>query len=141
MAHQGHQSGEWETSLCQRSCNCCCVGTFLPCILIGRASDRLRNPSQPDPDSMNSDCLISGALIPTGFTWLYTMFKRTEMRERLGIKGSGFGDCCAAFWCHCCAVAQQDQEAKLRLQQSGPIKDQYQPQQGGMVMEPPPPRY
>lgn len=85
-------------------------------------------------ETMNSDCLIHGGLcFFTGFHWIYTMLKRTEIRERFGIPGSGFGDCCTAYWCHCCAVIQQDNEVKARLLPSGPVQQPYQPQEQGSM--------
>lgn len=36
------------------------------------------------------------------------------MREKWGIKGSGFKDCCATFWCTPCTLAQMNMEVKKR---------------------------
>ncbi|KAI0377162.1 PLAC8-domain-containing protein [Hypomontagnella monticulosa] len=146
MAHPGLQGGDWENGLCDCSCGTCIVSCFTPCLLIGRTSDRLRDPSSmANPQTMNGDCFIHGTLYTfTGLFWIYTMIKRTEIRERFGIRGSTLGDCCATFWCHCCAVVQQENEVKSRLAKpSGPIQTQYQPQQQQMTMAPqnPPPVY
>lgn len=40
--------------------------------------------------------------------------RRRELREKYGIEGNGMGDCCTSFWCLCCALVQQDKEAKSR---------------------------
>jgi hypothetical protein len=93
-------------------------------------------------EDLNNVCLIHGALCAfTGFHWVYTMLKRTEIRERFGIPGSSFGDCCTSYWCHCCAVIQQDNEVKSRLHHTGPVQQQYQQQPNMMMMpqSPPPP--
>ena len=43
------------------------------------------------------------------------MTKRTEIRDKFGIKGSRTSDCCASYWCPCCSLVQQDNEVKTRL--------------------------
>ncbi|KAI4595814.1 hypothetical protein KJ359_006451 [Pestalotiopsis sp. 9143b] len=133
--------GEWKASLCNCSpCSSCMVSFCIPCLLVGQTSERLRDPTMQTAEDLNSDCLIHGGLcFFTGFHWVYTMLKRTEIRERFGIPGSGFGDCCTAFWCHCCAVIQQDNEVKARLRPAtGPVHDQYQQQPGMVVPQSPP---
>ena len=62
----------------------------------------------------------------------YAMMKRTEIRERFGIKGDGCGDCCSAYWCGCCVLIQNEKEVLAR-QSSGPITQGYQQQQGMQV--------
>jgi hypothetical protein len=61
------------------------------------------------------------------------MLKRTEIRERYGIKGDGTADCCATYWCPCCAVIQHDKEVIARTS-AGPVAQGYQPNKEGMVM-------
>ncbi|KAH8197756.1 hypothetical protein TruAng_008090 [Truncatella angustata] len=124
MPFHQENGGEWKSSL-----------------FVGKTADRLRHPSAT-PSSTNSDCAIHGALcFFTGFHWVYTMLKRTEIRERFGIPGSACGDCCTSFWCHCCAVIQQDNEVKSRLHAGGPIQQQYQQQQGMLMPQGPPQSY
>lgn len=65
------------------------------------------------------------------FFYSLAMMKRGEIRERFGIKGSGMSDCCATYWCPCCALIQQDNEVKARLAQ-GPVTQGYQSQKEGM---------
>ncbi|KAJ4558246.1 hypothetical protein HRR77_000260 [Exophiala dermatitidis] len=105
--------------------------------VVGRTSERLRDPSMRDPESINGDCMIHGFLsVFTGLAWIFTMMKRTEIREQFGIPGSSFGDCCTAYWCPCCAVIQQDNEVKFRLKPVADMTQQpYQPQQDQMVMQ------
>ncbi|KAL2428143.1 hypothetical protein ABEF91_007334 [Exophiala dermatitidis] len=129
--------GDWENGLCECSCGSCIIGTCVPCLLVGRTSERLRDPSMRDPESINGDCMIHGFLsVFTGLAWIFTMMKRTEIREQFGIPGSSFGDCCTAYWCPCCAVIQQDNEVKFRLKPVADMTQQpYQPQQDQMVMQ------
>jgi Cys-rich protein (TIGR01571 family) len=122
-------------------CSSCMLGCCVPCILVGRTADRMRDPSMRTADNMNSDCLIHGGL--TWFAalgWVYQMMKRTEIRERFDIPGSGVGDCCTSYWCPCCAVIQQDKEVadRLRLVHGQPDASQqgYQSQNQGMVVPP-----
>ncbi|KAM0807812.1 hypothetical protein AB5N19_08152 [Seiridium cardinale] len=131
---QQDNGGEWKNSLCDCTpCSSCVVSCCIPCLLIGQTSERLRDPSMQTAKDLNSDCVISGALCAfTGLHWIYVMFKRTEIRERFGIPGSSFGDCCTSFWCPCCAAIQQDNEVKKRLQ-PGLVQQQYQ-QQPSMSM-------
>ncbi|KAF5027767.1 hypothetical protein F66182_145 [Fusarium sp. NRRL 66182] len=137
------QHQEWQSNLCNCSpCDSCLLGTFCPCILLGKTADRMRDPTMQTADTCNSDTLIFCAIqCVTGCGWIYSMMKRGEIRERFGIQGSGMGDCCVSYWCLCCALIQQDNEVKARLSQ-GPITQGYQPQKEGMHMpaSPPPPQ-
>jgi hypothetical protein len=71
------------------------------------------------------------------------MIKRTDIRERFGIPGSGCGDCCAAFWCHCCQVIQADNEVNSRLNAGSDMYQGYQLQTDSMRVPAPasPPAY
>ncbi|KAI8957254.1 PLAC8-domain-containing protein [Daldinia sp. FL1419] len=138
----GQQGGEWQASLCDCSpCSSCLLAWCLPCLLLGQTSERIRDPSMQTADMMNSDCMIHGLITCfTGCGWIYGMLKRTEIRERYNIQGSGCGDCCVSFWCSCCALIQQDNEVKIRQQNATPIAQAYQSQQG-MQMPAPAPAY
>lgn len=70
----------------------------------------------------------------------YSMLKRSEIRERYNIQGSGFNDCCVSYWCPCCAIIQQDNEVKVRQRNAAPIQQAYQ-SQPGMEMPTPAPAY
>ncbi|KAH8896060.1 PLAC8-domain-containing protein [Thozetella sp. PMI_491] len=125
MSVQEERGGDWQNGLCSCSpCGSCMLGTFLPCLLVGRTSSRLRNPADLSPESFNGDCLIHGALSMIASGWMYSMIKRTEIRQRFNIPGSACGDCCAAFWCQCCQVIQSDSEVNSRLI-SGPVCQGY----------------
>ncbi|CAM1504321.1 Fc.00g019120.m01.CDS01 [Cosmosporella sp. VM-42] len=132
---QNVQNQEWQNSLCDCSpCDNCLLGTFLPCILLGQTADRMRDPTMATADNFNSDCMLfCGIQCVTGCGWIYAMMKRGEIRERFGIQGSGMGDCCTTYWCLCCALIQQEKEAKGRLSQ-GPVTQGYQSNKEGMHM-------
>ncbi|KAF6840735.1 Cell number regulator 11 [Colletotrichum musicola] len=126
---------EWQSGLCSCGpCESCLLGTCLPCILLGKTSERLRDPTMQTYEAVNTDCLLfCGINAFTGCGWIYAMMKRGEIRERFGIKGSGAGDCCVTYWCLCCALIQQDKEVQARMS-TGPIVQGYQPQKEGMHM-------
>ncbi|OLN92816.1 Cell number regulator 11 [Colletotrichum chlorophyti] len=139
--HQEHahpasaQTQEWQNDLCNCGpCDTCIVGTCLPCLLLGKTSERMRDPTMQTYEAINTDCLLMcGISWFTGCGWIYAMMKRGEIRERFGIKGSGTSDCCVSYWCGCCALIQQDKEVQARLS-TGPVIQGYQPQKEGMHM-------
>ncbi|CVL06408.1 related to DUF614 domain protein [Fusarium mangiferae] len=129
------QSQDWQNGLsgCCSPLDSCLLSTCLPCIIFGRTSQRLDNPSGPI-ESINSDCAIFCAIQSfTGCGWIYNMMKRREIREKYGIEGSGMGDCCTSFWCLCCALVQQDKEVKVRTVPAYDAQG-YQPVADGMKM-------
>lgn len=127
---------EWNHSLMDCSpCDSCCLGTFLPCVLLGKTADRMRDPTMQNADSMNSDCLVFTAIqCFTGCGWIYIMMKRSEIRERFNISGDGTSDCCSTYWCPCCSLIQQDNEVKTRTQHLVANPAQGYQAQPGMVM-------
>ncbi|POR32748.1 Uncharacterized protein TPAR_07073 [Tolypocladium paradoxum] len=144
--HDGHhaqnrsvQSPKWEASLFNCSpCDSCLLGCFLPCILMGRTTSRMRDPTMQTHEEINPDCLVFfGIQYFTCCGWVYNMIKRREIREQYGIQGSGIGDCCSSFWCLCCSLIQQDNEVRLRTAAHGPITQGYQSQKEGMHMPAP----
>jgi Cys-rich protein (TIGR01571 family) len=126
---------EWGNGLCSCGpCDLCLVGTFLPCLLLGKTSERLRDPTMASYEPLNTDCMLHcGINYLTGCGWIWVMMKRGEIRERYGIKGSGMDDCCASYWCSCCSLIQQEKEVIARTS-AGPITAGYQPQKDGMQM-------
>ncbi|PHH88805.1 hypothetical protein CDD83_7028 [Cordyceps sp. RAO-2017] len=133
--------GEWRTGLFSGDGGDCLHACCSPCTLLGRSTSRMRDPSMQSYSLFNGDCAIFGALcIFTGCGWIFNVAKRNELREHYGIDGSFGGDCCASYWCLCCAMAQQSTEVKRRtagLPQ--PDTQGYQPEKHGMAMPPPPP--
>lgn len=85
-----------------------------------------------DPEKADLQCLFFGASYAMGLGWLwvlhhdktnvysyinilrYNTFKRRDIRRLYRIKGSLFGDCCTSYWCMCCALVQQENEANSR---------------------------
>ncbi|KAM0335512.1 hypothetical protein ACHAQA_000560 [Verticillium albo-atrum] len=126
---------KWENNLCNCApCGSCLLGTFLPCMLLGKTSERMRDPTLRTYEAFNTDCLLMcGITWFTGCGWIFAMIKRGEIRERFNIKGSGLGDCCTTYWCPCCALIQQDKEVQQRLT-AGPIVQGYQSNKEGMNM-------
>ncbi|KAK4170011.1 PLAC8 family-domain-containing protein [Cladorrhinum sp. PSN259] len=108
------QTQEWSNGLCDCGpCSTCMLACCCPCILIGKTSARMRDPSMQSYDTFNGECMIACCL--GGFAWIYGMIKREEIRQRFGIRGSGTDDCCVSYWCSCCALIQQEKEVKGRL--------------------------
>ncbi|KAM4058484.1 PLAC8 family protein [Hirsutella rhossiliensis] len=152
MEHQQHQpqpqpqnpgqdtpKQEWQSNLFNCApCGTCLLSTCLPCILIGRTSGRMRDPSMETYEDLNSECMIFSAIhCLTGFGWVYAMMKRGEIRDEYGIEGSDCSDCCASYCCLCCVLIQSDKEVKLRTAGQRPIMQGYQSQKEGMQMPAP----
>ncbi len=57
-------------------------------------------------------CFILELLTGCGF--VLTCLQRSALRKAYGIQGSEVGDCCAHFWCMCCALSQEAREIKTR---------------------------
>jgi len=157
MEHQpqqtgGEQGGEWKTDLfgCFDPIDLCVVGCFLPCLVVGKTAERMRDPTLATFEPINNDCLIMGGVTYlTGCGWIWAFLKRGEIREKYGIKGDSTSDCCTSYWCGCCAVIQAEKEVQRRT--NGPhaaILEGYQAQhKEGMTMQqapahqqPPPPQ-
>ncbi|KAL8357751.1 hypothetical protein RB601_009276 [Gaeumannomyces tritici] len=116
MAAPPPQDQEWNASFMSCSpCDGCLLATCLPCILVGKTSERMADPSLSRYEVFNPECLIMGGITWIGLGFVYAMIKRVEVREKFGIKGSGFGDCCAAYWCPCCVVLQNVSSCALSL--------------------------
>ncbi|KAG6008762.1 hypothetical protein E4U21_003960 [Claviceps maximensis] len=113
------------------------IACFLPCMLHGRTMDRIKDPSLESHDPLNNECILwCGIQCVTGCGCLYNMVKRTEIRKRYGIQGSGGSDCCTSYCCLCCALVQQDREVALRAGHhgGGPVTQAYQAQKEEMQM-------
>ncbi|KZL69344.1 PLAC8 family protein [Colletotrichum tofieldiae] len=127
--HEGQtaHNDEWHHTLCGccASCELCLMGTFLPCLLLGKTSHRLREPSMESYEPINRECvLMTGITYITGFGWMYVMRKRAKIRELYGIKGSDARDCCASYWCASSALIQHEREV-LHRQVKDPIVQGY----------------
>ncbi|KAK4615776.1 hypothetical protein CLAFUW4_10571 [Fulvia fulva] len=115
--------GEWQKHFCA----CCCGGTcssclvihFCPCYMHGKNYARLEE--YPDVHhghvkTFNGPCLVyclTGTILgPLKF--ILTMMQRSDARDELNIRGNGCADCCVAFYCEPCAMAQMDTELNRR---------------------------
>lgn len=72
------QNQEWQASLCSCSpIDSCCLAYWLPCILIGKTTERMRDPTMQTYEAINTDCLLYGAIqCFTGCGWIYALVKR-----------------------------------------------------------------
>ncbi|RSL50837.1 hypothetical protein CEP53_008658 [Fusarium sp. AF-6] len=106
---------EWQNGLFSCSPDSSCVlSLFLPDLLVKRTAARLRNSGSPNVKNTRGDCVSS--YLPDALPCCgHNMTKRTEIRDKFGIKGSKTSDCCASYWCPCCSLVQQDNEVKTRL--------------------------
>ncbi|OHF01705.1 hypothetical protein CORC01_02896 [Colletotrichum orchidophilum] len=139
---QSTQSNGWHHGLCGccASCELCLLSTFVPCIVLGQTSHRLKEPSMESYRHINRDCIfMMGVTYLTGFGWMYVapvtiwyvMRKRFEIRKRYGIKGTDARDCCASYWCLSSALVQHEREVLARQAASNtPITEGYQTQPG-----------
>lgn len=59
---------EWNNNLLNCSpCSSCCLGTFLPCVLLGKTADRMRDSKVQS--GINWDCFLF-TVISTGCGWM-----------------------------------------------------------------------
>ncbi|KJZ72146.1 hypothetical protein HIM_08411 [Hirsutella minnesotensis 3608] len=132
----GGSHDKWQSGLCECSpISSCCLSCFLPCVLHGRTHTRMRDPSMQTHSAINGECVLFGAIhCFTGLGCLFNFIRRMEIRKQYEIRGTGVSDCCVSFWCHCCALIQQDNEVKLRTAGGGPVMQQYRAQTEGMQM-------
>ena len=54
-----------------------------------------------------------------GFSFIFSMMKRGEMRHHYNLDGSGLGDLLRAYCCQCCSLIQEEKEALLRNAEMG----------------------
>lgn len=54
-----------------------------------------------------------------GFSFIFSMIKRGDMRQHYNLDGSGLGDCARAYCCQCCSLIQEEKEALLRNAELG----------------------
>ncbi|KAH7115493.1 hypothetical protein B0J13DRAFT_572242, partial [Dactylonectria estremocensis] len=91
MAYQNSQGldlqkKEWSNDLYSYGLyNTDLLGTYMPCILLGQTSDRIRDPTMETAESCNCDCTIF-------CTIYYTLMKRRQIHEQFGIKDNGMSD-------------------------------------------------
>ncbi|KOC08475.1 DUF614 domain protein [Aspergillus flavus AF70] len=110
------QNPDWNYSLfdCCDPGSLCLMSWCLPCLTFGKTQARNHDATLNGFSYCNADCTIFTGLGLIYSHWIIQTIRRGEMRERYGIKGSCCGDCCATFFCSCCALVQEEKEAELR---------------------------
>ncbi|RMZ15764.1 hypothetical protein D0862_01521 [Hortaea werneckii] len=141
---QGESPEDWKDGLCGHvcggDCGTCLSAFFCPCFLHGRISERLQKFPDTDREHMtlvNDSCLFH-CIAQLPFKWLTVMGQRRKVRDRFGIGGTRFKDCCATFWCAPCASAQMNMELKNRAAAAQPPVAEEPPAQPAMAYTPPP---
>ncbi|KAK3938675.1 PLAC8 family-domain-containing protein [Diplogelasinospora grovesii] len=115
MTHDHHiKEHEWQDGLC----DCCgggncCMGTWCPCILVGKTADRLTGDESSS--GCNAMCLIWTALTySANLGCIVSISQRRAVREKYGIEGGCMRDVCTGFCCPCCAAIQEYTELEKR---------------------------
>ncbi|KAL4984841.1 PLAC8 family-domain-containing protein [Aspergillus falconensis] len=105
-------SNEWNDSVwgCFSPVQACFMSWCCPCMLYGKQSERLQDPGFKHGTNVNGDCCLFVLANCCGLSWVLTMMKRRDMREKFGIKGSVGGDCILSCCCSCCVLVQQEKE-------------------------------
>jgi len=131
---------EWQYSLfdCfEGEDNLCLKGTFCPCFVYGKVSNRMRNPSLQNYERFNSDCITwYAANFCCSLGLIVQCMKQGELRQQFSIKGSAGEDCLVSFFCHCCSLIRMEKEVINRQQQAGVVQTGYVAPPAGMVAEP-----
>lgn len=100
------KTGEWEEGLCGCCSSCvpnCCMVSFCPCVSVAQVAKRLRIAPYIVALLASFLSIFAGVgILHCIFVWQL----RSKTRDLFQIPGSCCGDCCAATFCSCCALAQ-----------------------------------
>jgi len=107
-AGQPQKNTNWNVDLSH--CGSLSDAIFRPCAVYSRAEERMRNPYLENYE--DSNCQHCGQVGALGCVSVKK--QRGAIREKYGIEGSGGKDCCVAFYCCACALAQHDAEIESR---------------------------
>jgi Cys-rich protein (TIGR01571 family) len=66
-----------------------------------------------------------GLYLIGGWQCIYQTIKRGDMRQRLGIEGSGVTDWLASWCCPCCGLVQEEKESLLKQEAINAQATQY----------------
>ncbi|KAJ8095556.1 hypothetical protein PM082_023085 [Marasmius tenuissimus] len=120
---------DWSVGLCgcgdeDGGCGTCFLAFCCPCIVYGKNKKRfasLQSNQRPDPDvgSCNGDCWLHCCLTCFGWGWVLQAASRPDIRGRYNIRGGCCGDCCTAFCCTPCELAQEHIELSLEERSMG----------------------
>jgi Cys-rich protein (TIGR01571 family) len=112
---------EWDSGLMEifapveGSCELCCQAFFCPCHVFDKNKAAL---TKLRPESIRNSPFNNGCR--AWFCFSSTTL-RNFIREQRGIKSSG--DCCAIWFCPCCALIQEANEVHRTLSLQWPWKD------------------
>ncbi|KAL0958499.1 hypothetical protein HGRIS_000642 [Hohenbuehelia grisea] len=120
---------EWSHGLCDccSDAGTCILAWCCPCIVYAQNKQRyeyLTSRGIPDPERGGSgctgDCWVHGLITGCfGLGWVMQIGTRGSIRSRYRIKGSGCGDCCAAWCCTPCELTQESRELELEEKSFG----------------------
>jgi len=111
LGSAGDSKSEWFNPLCGcfDDCESCICAWFCPCIQFGK------NMEASGLGDFWECCLAFFCLqYWTGFAWILSFLKRSELRRGYGIVGSDCEDCCLHCCCLPCSLAQEAREIKSR---------------------------
>ncbi|KAF8490358.1 PLAC8 family-domain-containing protein [Russula emetica] len=110
---------DWSFGLfdCFARCGLCCSSAWCPCVVYSKNKQRLHSlqtrgtPLADSGETYDSNCCIYFGL--GGSSWVLLLRTREEVRERYGIRGTGYGDCLTLWCCRACALTQERREIEL----------------------------
>jgi len=117
---QGAPAGsEWSNSFwsCCSPVDTCFFACCLPCLLFGKVSARIKDPSLANFSYFNPMCLAFYCL-PCAAPVLEAI-ERGKLREKYHIEGSTAMDFVSACCCLCCTLVQMEKESKQRAEADG----------------------
>jgi len=136
-----HYTNDWRFQIfdCLNPGELCINTCICPCIVYGRTSARLRDPTLKSYDPVNHDCFVWCTTSICGLSWIFQMLKRRDVRNRFALKGDEVEDCLLSSCCACCALVQMEKEVSNRQSTGRPVEmnQPYVPQEAGMEMPPP----
>ncbi|XP_067828250.1 cornifelin homolog A-like [Heptranchias perlo] len=107
------QQKGWNSGICDccEDCGICCLALWcMPCFMCKTADDFGECLCLPLVEICCTNCgYCSNGVVPP-----IALAMRSAVRERYGISGSIFKDCCIMYWCNSCGWCQMAREIKER---------------------------